>query len=69
MHNEIDSIIDPGVRELEVITIDAVVYPAGCEIHDKPPLAWPLAFRDDTKSADMEGRTLPSGLREKSTRP
>ena len=55
LYNEIDSIINLGVREHEVIAIDAVSGRVR-EIHDKPPLARSSAFGDYNKSADMEGR-------------
>ena len=82
MHNEIDSIIDPGVRKREVIAIDTVIDAVSGrvrEIHDKPPLSRSSEFRDNTKSADMESRKRRpgkrtsdhgrGGLRETSTRP
>ena len=55
LHNEIDSVINLGVREREVIAIDAVSGRVR-EIHNKPPLARSSAFGDYTKSAYMEER-------------
>ena len=66
MHNEIDSIIDPGVRKREVIAIDTVIDAVSGrvrEIHDKPPLSRSSEFRDNTKSADMESRKRRPGKR------
>ena len=65
-HNEIDSIVDPGVKKREVIVIDAVVDAVSDrvrEIHDKPPLSQSSAFGDYTKSANMESRKRRPGER------
>ena len=66
VHNEIDSIIGPGVRKREVNAIDTVVDAESGrvqEIHNKPPLARSSALEDYTKSADMEGRKRRQGKR------
>ena len=66
LHNEINSIIDPGVRKRKVIAIDAIVDAVSGrvrEIYNKPPLARSSAFGDYTESADMGGRKRRPGKR------